>query len=119
MNIKSTFARIATAGVLAASLAGCASMSPYQGSQVGSATGGLVGGLLGHGLGGGTAGTIAGAVAGVVIGGSIGQSAAEQNGRCVIRRDVEIIDGYPREYVHQTCSKVGPYTPNQPRPGQY
>jgi hypothetical protein len=54
-----------------------------------------------------------------VIGGSIGQSATEQNGRCVIRRDVEIIDGYPREYVHQTCSKVGPYTPNQPRPGQY
>ena len=67
--------RIATTGLLAVTLVGCA--APPTQEQAGMVIGGVLGGVLGSQVGGGhgqTAATIIGSIAGAVIGGSVGRS---------------------------------------------
>ena len=71
MNTKRSFAPIATSLVLAASLAGCGSMSHRDKTTLGGAA---VGGVAGSVLTDGSAlGTVGGAAVGGVIGNQIGK----------------------------------------------
>jgi surface antigen len=115
--------KLIAAGMLAATLAGCAgdpNVGPRQ--QSGAAIGALAGGVLGAAVaGGGTgktaAGAAIGAVAGGILGGAIGQSLDEQDRQRAYEAEMQALEyGDPGAPVGWRSARTGYYGTVVPGP---